>query len=550
MVQEQEASGILAIDIERFSRPEWTDPIRLELRARLHSLVDRALAQARIAPAQISRTDTGDGIWLVVAAQVPSIRLLDPLATSLAAMLARDNQQAPADQRLRLRLVAHAGQVLADPYGHAGQALNLTARLLGADVGRAILAAVPGAELVLLLSEQFHQRVGSLGDPGDYQPVWVSVKETSTRAWVHLPGLPRQPALSWLRSRGVAGATEASDGGWQTLDQSPVEGDDVRRRELLIYAGTLFGNLTLDRLVAERSITAGDALVAERVTWRLRGLGETMLPEQVAGALSRHSDAVARLAKQVTQATVRTDLLRVLAQTEGYAGYVAAFDLGDRRRAARRFRSAMLAADQSGDPVLAGVVCMRMADSALALGQPRQALEVATAGATLVQADPSLRVALSTTVAQAHADLGQESPARATLDQASRLMEHSAVGTSRWSRMNRPRFVGDQGLVSVRLGRVEEAAALLQQAIDWHPPGNAHRAVLSIGLATVRFEQDAPEHAATLAADALTVISQLPSAARRAMFSSLAPYFHRYRQVSAVAELAGSVRAARAASAP
>jgi len=57
MRQEPAACGILGVDIERSSRPEWTDPIRLQLRARLHRLVDVALDHARIAPAQITSSD-------------------------------------------------------------------------------------------------------------------------------------------------------------------------------------------------------------------------------------------------------------------------------------------------------------------------------------------------------------------------------------------------------------------------------------------------------------------------------------------------------------
>lgn len=103
--------------------------------------------------------------------------------------------------------------------------------------------------------------------------------------------------------------------------------------------------------------------------------------------------------------------------------------------------------------------------------------------------------------------------------------------------MNRERFMGDYGLVAVRLGHLEEASAMLQQAIDWHPTDNAHRAVLTMGLATVRFEQDAPEQAASLVNHAAGVITRLPSASRHAVFSALAPYFDRYRHVPAVAEL-------------
>ncbi len=386
MKQEPAVCGILAVDIERFSRPEWSDPVRLQLRARLYHLVERALAHARIAPEQVTRTDSGDGMWLIVTAQVPAIRLLHPLVATLAGFLAADNQRSPATQQLRLRMVAHTGRILTDRYGHAGQALILTARLLHADVGRAVLAAYPKADMVLLVSEELHQRILSHGAPDQYQPVWVSEKETNTCAWVHLPGLVHQPALTWLpnvptitRSRtrdlkDVVESTEAHPDRCQTPGQPLVEEDDVRRRELLIYAGTLFGDLTLDWFVDDRAVSRYDALVAERMAWRLRGLGETMPPEEVSSALSRHVSALGQLAKRATRASVRTDLLRVLAQTEAYGGYVAAFDLADQRLATHRFHEAMYAADESGDSVMSGIVCMRMADSALAIGRPQHAL--------------------------------------------------------------------------------------------------------------------------------------------------------------------------------
>jgi len=552
MKQEPAVCGILAVDIERFSRPEWSDPVRLQLRARLYHLVDRALAHAQIASEQVTQTDTGDGMWLLVTAQVPAIRLLH-LATALSALLADDNQRSPVAQQLRLRLVAHTGRVLTDHYGHAGQALNMTARLLHANVGRALLAAHPKADLVLLVSEQLRQRVLCHGAPeidlDSYQPVWVSEKETSTCAWVHMPGLAQQPPLAWLpgvpaiarsRTRDLENVVESTEGHHdrcETPEEPLIEGDDVRRRELLVYAGTLFGDVTLDWLVDDRGVSRYDALVAERVAWRLRGLGETMPPEDVSHALGRHASALGQLAKRATKATVRTDLLRVLAQTQAYGGYIAAFDLANQRLATHRFHAAMRAADESGDSVMSGIVCMRMADSALATGRPQHALEITRAGMPLVQADPSLQVALSTSMAQAYANLDQSPPARATLDRAEQLMDHPEFGRSRWSRMNRSRFVGDYGLIAVRLGRLEEAAALLQQAIDWHPADNAHRAVLTMGLATVRFEQDAPEHAATLVNHAVGVITRLPSASRHAVFASLAPYFDRYGHVPAVAEL-------------
>ncbi len=191
--------GILGIDIEGFNRPEWTDPTRARLRARLHRLVDQAIAVAEIALSSTVRTDTGDGLWLLVSSEVSTARLLHPLVSRLASGLAGDNQQVPAAERLRLRVAVHAGEVLHDPYGHTGASFNHAARLLDAEATRAVLAASPTADVVLVVSDTVYEGVVRHGyegiDPAGWQPIRIHAKETTTRAWVHLPGLAAQPPL-------------------------------------------------------------------------------------------------------------------------------------------------------------------------------------------------------------------------------------------------------------------------------------------------------------------------------------------------------------------
>jgi hypothetical protein len=115
--QESVYRGIVGIDIERYSRAEWTDPIRARLRERLHRVVDHALAHAAIDPALTRRSDVGDGMWLLVAAEVSTARLLHPLLTGLVSGLGRGHRRAPAAERMRLRLVVQAGEVLPDAHG-------------------------------------------------------------------------------------------------------------------------------------------------------------------------------------------------------------------------------------------------------------------------------------------------------------------------------------------------------------------------------------------------------------------------------------------------
>jgi hypothetical protein len=83
MSDEPVSRGIVAIDIERFSRSEWTDRTRVRLRGRLHRLVDRALTQAKVPAARTDRQDTGDGL-LFIAADAPIAGLLHLFVFTLA----------------------------------------------------------------------------------------------------------------------------------------------------------------------------------------------------------------------------------------------------------------------------------------------------------------------------------------------------------------------------------------------------------------------------------------------------------------------------------
>jgi tetratricopeptide (TPR) repeat protein len=199
MRQEPVHLGILAADIEGFGRLERTDPIRVRLRAQLHGALDAALVTAGIEAARIERSDQGDCVLALVDPQVSLARILHPLVPNLTANLDSINREAAPRRRLRLRVVIHAGELLADRFGHTGEALNHAFRLLDAEVVRAVLRGVPAADVVLVASEAVYQGVIKHDypgiDPGSYQPVWVTSKETTARAWLHLPQCAPQPPL-------------------------------------------------------------------------------------------------------------------------------------------------------------------------------------------------------------------------------------------------------------------------------------------------------------------------------------------------------------------
>jgi PAS domain S-box-containing protein len=190
MRAEPEHRGILAVDIQGFGRLDRSNPARARMRAGLHRILGNAMTAAGIDPKQIAQTEYGDGVVVLLNPQISKARLLHPLLPRLASGLARYNRTAPDAARLRLRVVVHAGELLRDDHGITGEDLVLAFRLLDADAVRAHLTQA-GTDLILVVSDVIFQGIVKHAysgiDPARFQPIWVSTKETSVRAWLHLP---------------------------------------------------------------------------------------------------------------------------------------------------------------------------------------------------------------------------------------------------------------------------------------------------------------------------------------------------------------------------
>jgi PAS domain S-box-containing protein len=195
MRAEPEHRAILALDIEGFGRLERSNLARARMRTGLHRIIGNALSAAGIDPDHMEQTEYGDGVLVLLSPQVSKARLLYPLLPRLVSGLARYNRTAADAARLRVRAVVHAGELLRDDHGITGEDLVLAFRLLDADVVRAHLTQAE-ADLVLVVSDSMYQGIVKHGygriDPAVFQSVWVTAKETSTRAWLHIPGIGRQ----------------------------------------------------------------------------------------------------------------------------------------------------------------------------------------------------------------------------------------------------------------------------------------------------------------------------------------------------------------------
>ncbi len=223
---------IMAVDITGFSNPDRPDRDRLALRDAMYQVLQQAVDHSIEAGwGNLHTEDRGDGMLLVFP-QHPStvefLRLIDQLGLQVR----QYNRVRTAKTALHLRMAAHSGLVRADEHGILGQAIHLTSRLLEAPVAKRAIAEA-GACLTMVLSDSLY--IDGLSQTGSdrssspilaekFQPVDVSVKETSARGWL----LVDVDDQSLLAARGQRSVFEPPSVGVDSVHADPPA--LVRRR--------------------------------------------------------------------------------------------------------------------------------------------------------------------------------------------------------------------------------------------------------------------------------------------------------------------------------
>ncbi|MFC1419139.1 hypothetical protein [Streptacidiphilus cavernicola] len=249
-----EYSTVMDIDVEQ-SGGRGNTPSLL-LREALFGAVEQAVGESGIAWHACRLKDLGDGLRLIVPAEVPKARLVHPLAHQLAARLRAHNRLAGPATRIRVRMALHAGELHHGPGGMTGRPLEVVARLLDCGPLRGALAAVPDATVAVILSRPVYDDAVPHGYPGiepeAFHRVTVSVKETTTEAWLYFPDHQVFPAEAKPREVEVAGGvTGAAAGG--------VTGDAVT-------AGGVTGAEAAISGATTGKVAAGEAAAGEATT--------------------------------------------------------------------------------------------------------------------------------------------------------------------------------------------------------------------------------------------------------------------------------------------
>jgi hypothetical protein len=183
-------TSMVLVDVEKFGDPARTDTDQLEVRSGMYGALTTAFEGAGIPWAQCEVGDRGDGVMILVRADVSKNRLVTVLPELLVSAIEEHNAHCRPRARIRLRMALHAGEVHHDEHGQTSDSLNFAFRLLDSAEAKEALASSPGV-LVVIVSEWFHQNVvrhDPAASPESYRPVRFVTKETSAWAWIRCPG--------------------------------------------------------------------------------------------------------------------------------------------------------------------------------------------------------------------------------------------------------------------------------------------------------------------------------------------------------------------------
>lgn len=191
---------VVVVDVEEFGDRRRTSTRPVAIRNGLHAALRQAFDAIDVTWDACYHEDRGNGIFILAPADMPKSPFIDTLPHALAAELREHNAIHPAEERIRLRMALHAGEVIYDAHGVTAASINLAFRLVDAEPVRAALANSPGV-LTVITSEWFFDEVvrhSHETDPATFRPVRVVDKETSTAGWVSLPEHPYPSEIEYL----------------------------------------------------------------------------------------------------------------------------------------------------------------------------------------------------------------------------------------------------------------------------------------------------------------------------------------------------------------
>lgn len=183
---------IFTADVEHYSRKTTWSQIDIQ-----QDLVDVISDAARAVGLDRGRwlpQGQGDAELALLPPGTDEALVLADLTRALGERLRRRNHDRASHGRMRLRVALHTGITHVGANGFPGKAPVLACRLRDSDPLRAALAAVPQAQLALIIPANLYEELVVPEyrglRPADFRKVRIQNKELTTYAYICVPGYP------------------------------------------------------------------------------------------------------------------------------------------------------------------------------------------------------------------------------------------------------------------------------------------------------------------------------------------------------------------------
>ncbi|HEY2575344.1 MAG TPA: helix-turn-helix transcriptional regulator [Streptosporangiaceae bacterium] len=336
------------------------------------------------------------------------------------------------------------------------------------------------------------------------------------------PGVPCDGAQPWLD-----GVFYDHDQGMPG-DEPPlwvVDDDDILRRALLrLIAGApvsldsgFFGAVDRVRRRMDDALFRGSVSATMLDQWEETSAGygrqyQTVPPLRLLCDVLLDLGDVRRMCEQRQPIEFAERLCRLAAQLATLTG-MTMIDIGDQRMARSFFRTARIAADETGDRALRAWVAVREALIPLYYGDPREAVELARTGADLAGRGQCVATVMAPVAeARALSRLAAQGK-RGGLNRARAALDRAADGLDTLSASQRSdtafgyterQFLFHRGDALVALGDHQGAEEAFGESLRLYAPTEfLDRSLVLLGHARCKLEADEPEEALRISRDML-----------------------------------------------
>lgn len=183
---------IVVVDIKGFGHRSRTNINQVRVRRGLYRALERSFGMSGIPWETCEVKDRGDGVLVLAPATIPKALFVNHLPDTLVGALTEHNAMHPLEERIRLRLALHAGEITYDEHGVTARSITHTCRLIESAALHARLARA-AATLAIISSDWFYDEVVRQSEHSaarTYRPVNVTHKETTARAWIRMLKAP------------------------------------------------------------------------------------------------------------------------------------------------------------------------------------------------------------------------------------------------------------------------------------------------------------------------------------------------------------------------